>query len=92
MWKLNKSIAKELLPSQPVDFKIDPWWGVGLVNFTLEEFKVRFCFCCHFCMGSANHLSCAQVSLQFSSPLYMIDTQSLLYSSPETFRRRNGNH
>lgn len=39
MWKLNKSIAKELLPSQPVDFKIDPWWGVGLVNFTLEEFK-----------------------------------------------------
>lgn len=42
MWKLSKSIAKELLPSQPVDFKIDPWWGVGLVNFTLEEFKVRF--------------------------------------------------
>lgn len=39
MWKLNKSIAKELLPSHPVDFKIDPWWGVGLVNFTLEEFK-----------------------------------------------------
>ncbi|XP_028085305.1 protein FAM91A1-like [Camellia sinensis] len=39
MWKLNKSIAKELLPIQPVDFVIEPWWGVGLVNFTLEEFK-----------------------------------------------------
>ncbi|CAM8939032.1 unnamed protein product [Rhodiola kirilowii] len=39
MWKLNKSIAKELLPLQPVDFAIDPWWGVCLVNFTLEEFK-----------------------------------------------------
>lgn len=39
MWKLNKSIAKELLPTQPVDFPIEPWWGVGLVNFTLEEFK-----------------------------------------------------
>ncbi|KAG9450721.1 hypothetical protein H6P81_010686 [Aristolochia fimbriata] len=39
MWKLNKSIAKELLPTQPVDFAIDPWWGVCLVNFTLEEFK-----------------------------------------------------
>ncbi|GAV83251.1 hypothetical protein CFOL_v3_26699 [Cephalotus follicularis] len=39
MWKLNKSIAKELLPTQPVDFLIDPWWGVCLVNFTLEEFK-----------------------------------------------------
>lgn len=40
MWKLNKSIAKELLPTQPVDFPIEPWWGVCLVNFTLEEFKV----------------------------------------------------
>ncbi|XP_073113773.1 uncharacterized protein [Elaeis guineensis] len=39
MWKLNKSIAKELLPTQPVDFLIEPWWGVCLVNFTLEEFK-----------------------------------------------------
>lgn len=39
MWKLNKSIAKELLPTQPVDFVIEPWWGVCLVNFTLEEFK-----------------------------------------------------
>ncbi|XP_057794187.1 uncharacterized protein LOC131010603 isoform X2 [Salvia miltiorrhiza] len=39
MWKLNKSIAKELLPIEPVDFVIEPWWGVCLVNFTLEEFK-----------------------------------------------------
>ncbi|XP_019104336.1 uncharacterized protein LOC104891775 isoform X2 [Beta vulgaris subsp. vulgaris] len=39
MWKINKSIAKELLPTQPVDFPIEPWWGVCLVNFTLEEFK-----------------------------------------------------
>ncbi|KAL3371595.1 hypothetical protein AABB24_008237, partial [Solanum stoloniferum] len=28
-----------LLPTQPVDFVIEPWWGVCLVNFTLEEFK-----------------------------------------------------
>lgn len=60
MWKLNKSIAKELLPSHPVDFKIDPWWGVGLVNFTLEEFKVRsLVIYSQFCMGSANHFACA---------------------------------
>lgn len=39
MWKLNKSIAKELLPVEPVEFSIEPWWGVCLVNFTLEEFK-----------------------------------------------------
>jgi hypothetical protein len=51
MWKLNKSIAKELLPTQPVDFPIDPWWGVCLVNFTIEEFKVRFAplsICCTY--------------------------------------------
>ncbi|KAL4556457.1 hypothetical protein LXL04_039110 [Taraxacum kok-saghyz] len=39
MWKLNKSIAKESLPTYPVDFAIEPWWGVCLVNFTLEEYK-----------------------------------------------------
>ncbi|KAL4282847.1 hypothetical protein GQ457_16G017240 [Hibiscus cannabinus] len=39
MWKLNKSIAKEMLPTQPVDFPVEPWWGVCLVNFTMEEFK-----------------------------------------------------
>ncbi|XP_014502963.1 protein FAM91A1 [Vigna radiata var. radiata] len=39
MWKLNKSIAKDLLPTQPVDFPVEPWWAVCLVNLTLEEFK-----------------------------------------------------
>ncbi|TVU18937.1 hypothetical protein EJB05_35058 [Eragrostis curvula] len=39
MWKLNKSIAKELLPAQPAELAIEPWWGVRFVNFTLEEFK-----------------------------------------------------
>ncbi|XP_044405301.1 protein FAM91A1 isoform X2 [Triticum aestivum] len=41
MWKLSKSIAKELLPAQPADLAIEPWWGVRFVNFTLEEFKKR---------------------------------------------------
>uniref|UniRef100_A0A804Q268 FAM91A1-like protein n=2 Tax=Zea mays TaxID=4577 RepID=A0A804Q268_MAIZE len=40
MWKLNKSIAKELLPAEPADLAIEPWWGVRFVNFTLEEFKL----------------------------------------------------
>ncbi|KAL5231844.1 hypothetical protein ABZP36_030620 [Zizania latifolia] len=39
MWKLSKSIAKELLPGLPADIAIEPWWGVRFVNFTLEEFK-----------------------------------------------------
>ncbi|KAG8085276.1 hypothetical protein GUJ93_ZPchr0010g9142 [Zizania palustris] len=39
MWKLSKSIAKELLPGLPADLAIEPWWGVRFVNFTLEEFK-----------------------------------------------------
>ncbi|XP_006655225.2 protein FAM91A1-like [Oryza brachyantha] len=39
MWKLSKSIAKELLPALPVDQATEPWWTVRFVNFTLEEFK-----------------------------------------------------
>ncbi|XP_028757921.1 protein FAM91A1 [Neltuma alba] len=39
MWKLNKSIARDSLPLEPVDFAIEPWWGICLVNFSLEEFK-----------------------------------------------------
>ncbi|KAI5417725.1 hypothetical protein KIW84_042367 [Lathyrus oleraceus] len=32
-------MQKELSPTQPVDFPIESWWGVCLVNFTLEEFE-----------------------------------------------------
>ncbi|KAI9109011.1 hypothetical protein K1719_019966 [Acacia pycnantha] len=39
MWKLNKSIAIDSLPLEPVDFAIEPWWGICLVNLTLEEYK-----------------------------------------------------
>eukprot|EP00249_Psilotum_nudum_P019721 c27386_g1_i1 orf=411-3452(-) len=39
MWKLNRSIIKEMLPIQPVDFPIESWWIVCVVNLTLEEFR-----------------------------------------------------
>lgn len=56
MWKLNKSIAKELLPALPADLAIEPWWGVRFVNFTLEEFKVRF-------MGECSCYLCKEIVL-----------------------------
>lgn len=40
MWKLNKAIARDMLPSVPVDFLIEPWWTVSIVNLTIEEFRV----------------------------------------------------
>lgn len=40
MWKINKSIVKDMLPTQPVDFPLEPWWTVCVVNLTLEEFRV----------------------------------------------------
>ncbi|KAL2622504.1 hypothetical protein R1flu_002709 [Riccia fluitans] len=39
MWKLNKSIAKDMLPTYPVDFPIEPWWTVNIVNLSIEEFR-----------------------------------------------------
>ncbi|CAM6098822.1 unnamed protein product [Calypogeia fissa] len=39
MWKLNKSIARDMLPKVPVDFLIEPWWTVSIVNLTVEEFR-----------------------------------------------------
>lgn len=39
MWKLNKSIIKEMMPTQPVDFAKESWWTVCVVNLSLEEFR-----------------------------------------------------
>jgi hypothetical protein len=41
MWKLNKSIVKDMLPVHPVNFPLEPWWAVGVVNLTVEEYRVR---------------------------------------------------
>lgn len=42
MWKLNKSIVKEMLPTQAVDFRMEPWWVVCFVNLTTDEYRVNF--------------------------------------------------
>lgn len=42
MWKLNKSIVKEMLPTQPVDFRMEAWWIVCFVNLTTDEYRVKF--------------------------------------------------
>lgn len=39
MWKLNKSIIREMMPTQPADFVIESWWAVCVVNLSLEEFR-----------------------------------------------------
>ncbi|KAJ7533533.1 hypothetical protein O6H91_13G054100 [Diphasiastrum complanatum] len=39
MWKLNRSIVKEMLPTQPVDIRIESWWIVCVVNLSVEEFR-----------------------------------------------------
>ncbi|XP_024377008.1 uncharacterized protein [Physcomitrium patens] len=39
MWKLNKSIVKEMLPTQPVNFRMEPWWVVCFVNLTTDEYR-----------------------------------------------------
>ncbi|KAJ7297133.1 hypothetical protein O6H91_Y078500 [Diphasiastrum complanatum] len=39
MWKINKSIVKDMLPAQPLDIPIDPWWTVAIVNLTSDEYR-----------------------------------------------------
>ncbi len=40
MWRVNRTgVARELLPSAPLDMRVEPWWRVAVVN--LSE-----CLCC----------------------------------------------
>jgi hypothetical protein len=39
MWKLNKTIVKEMLPTHPVDFPMEPWWLICFVNLTTDEYR-----------------------------------------------------
>lgn len=39
LWKVNKHVAKEYLPSQPLDVKLEPWWYVGVVNVAEQEYR-----------------------------------------------------
>lgn len=35
MWRVNKSLAKEMLPTEPCDIDMQPWWTVNVVNLGL---------------------------------------------------------
>lgn len=32
VWRVNKAIAKDLLPTEPLDPRLDPWWLAHVVN------------------------------------------------------------
>lgn len=32
LWRVNKNIAKEKLPFEPIDILMEPWWKVSTVN------------------------------------------------------------
>ena len=34
LWRVNKSIAKEFLPTSPLDINMQTWWRVGVVNLS----------------------------------------------------------
>jgi hypothetical protein len=40
LWRMNKGIVKDLLPSEPKVMEPEPWWTVNLVN--LSEFLFFF--------------------------------------------------
>lgn len=32
LWRVNKAIAKDLLPTEPLDPQLQPWWIAHIVN------------------------------------------------------------
>lgn len=32
LWRVNRAIVKEMLPTEPVDIEMQPWWTVNVVN------------------------------------------------------------
>lgn len=42
LWRMNKGIVKDLLPSEPKVMEPEPWWTVNLVN--LSEFFTLILF------------------------------------------------
>ncbi|XP_024521965.1 protein FAM91A1 [Selaginella moellendorffii] len=39
MWRINKSFAKDLLPSEPADICIEAWWIINVVNLSQDEIR-----------------------------------------------------
>jgi hypothetical protein len=32
LWRVNRAVAREYLPTAPQDVRMEPWWGVAVVN------------------------------------------------------------
>lgn len=32
LWRVNKGVARDLLPAAPLDIKLEPWWTLQVVN------------------------------------------------------------
>lgn len=32
LWRINKAIAKDLLPTEPQDLRLEAWWVAHVVN------------------------------------------------------------
>jgi len=39
LWRVNKGIAREFLPSEPLDIPLEPWWHVLVVNIGEMEYR-----------------------------------------------------
>ncbi|GMH37437.1 hypothetical protein BSKO_05310 [Bryopsis sp. KO-2023] len=39
LWRVNKGVAKEKLPAEPVNIPMEPWWKIGVVNVSEQEFQ-----------------------------------------------------
>ena len=40
MWRINRGVVKDMLPTTHARFRILPWWLVCLVNLSSDEYRV----------------------------------------------------
>jgi FAM91 N-terminus len=40
LWRVNKALAKEFLPQEPLDVQMEPWWIVHVVNLGARRLHV----------------------------------------------------
>jgi hypothetical protein len=62
LWRVNKGIARDLLPAAPLDIAMEPWWGVQVVNVGECDYS-ETCGTSlsspRYCLYSSMHVTCS---------------------------------
>jgi hypothetical protein len=65
LWRVNRGLARDFLPHEPLQFTVAPWWRLAVVSIGV----LKFTACLSWCFAQAGGLSVAPWwRLAFVSP------------------------